>query len=371
MTRVSSFLAYWPVPVAATASLFLFVSSAAEQVEVPKWLQDAFDSLPEMPPQPAPRPPQAPEIAPDFPYAPIPGRDDRTPPVFMSMVFGLGDPNLEDKLSGIGPVFWDHAGRGTGAMISPTVLLSTAHLFVERGKWDGPHGFTEKPPAPSDGRIYLPVCGRSYQFAKIELGSMSPRANLGEDYAIAVLEEPVCDEAAILPVGLGPDDIATGGAGQIFLDLGFYGYREVARYADHPIFTEREVRADRMHELAMFGVVCEPVQNQATKPVPEGTTGLIISDGCDGLPGSSGGPALLSRDDGETYTIVGVSNSYRKSDPEYNNYTRIEGAMAAHLARHVTLVDVPDADGPARRSVPTPIPGPWLPTASNKEKDAQ
>ncbi|MEL6467959.1 MAG: hypothetical protein AAFQ58_23600 [Pseudomonadota bacterium] len=368
MNSVSRLIEQWPIAVAASVSAFLFVTTAAEDAEVPQWLKDAFASVPETPPKPAPSP-KAPDA--DAPYAPVPGRDDRTPIAFMNLVFGLDDPSLEAKLSGIGPVFWDHAGRGTGAMISPTVVLSTAHLFVERGKWDGPHGFTEKPPAPSDGRIYLPVCGRSYDFAKIELGSMSPRANLGGDYAIAVLEEPVCEEAAILPVSLGPDDIAAGGDDQIFMDLGFYGYREVARYADHPIFTKREVRADGMHKLAMFGVVCDPVQNQATKPVPGGTTGLIISDGCDGLPGSSGGPALLSRDGGATYTIVGVSNSYRKTDPEYNNYTRIEGALAAHLAGHVTLVDLPEADGPAQRSVPHPIPGPWLPTDFNQQEEVQ
>ena len=118
-----------------------------------------------------------------------------------------------------------------------------------------------------------------------------------------------------------------------------------------------------MHKLAMFGVVCDPVQNQATKPAAGGSTGLIISSGCDGRPGSSGGPALLSRNGGASYAIVGVSNSYRKTAPEYNNYTRVEGAFAAHLERYVRLIDVPAAENALRSTSPTPIPGPWLPTA--------
>lgn len=368
MSRVPHLLNQWPALAAMLISALMIFGNAAEDIDLPDWVFDLFEEGPAMPDTASP---PRPEVSLVVSYAPVPGRDDRTPSAFMSMVFGLADPNLEDRLSGIGPVFWDHAGRGTGAMISPTVVLSTAHLFVERGKWGGPHGFTEKPPAPSDGRIFLPVRGRSYDFAKIELGSMSPRANLGLDYAIAVLSEPVCEAATILPVSPGPDDIAADDDDQVFMDLGFYGYGEVARYANHPIFTDREARSDGMHKLAMFGVVCDPIRNQATKPVVGGSTGLIITSGCDGRPGSSGGPALLSRDGGQSYAIVGVSNSYRKTDPEYNNFTRVEGAFAAHLERHVSLIDVPAAEGASVRTAPTPVSGPWLPTARQTEETAQ
>lgn len=367
MRSLSAVLNHWPVPVAAMASLFLFVAAAAEQVEVPDWLKGLVeDVLPEMPDAE----PEPPVVAAPVPYAPIPGRDDRTPVAYLSQVFQLGDPGLPAKLSGVGPVFWAHAGRATGALIAPDVVLTTAHLFVERGKWDGPYGLTEKPPAASDGRIYLEACGRAYDFAALELGSLSPRSNLGEDYAIAVLAQPACPEARVLPVSLGPEDIGAGGPGQVFLDVGSYRFDEVTRYATHPLFTGRTARTDGMHQLALYGVVCTPLHNQATKPVAGGSTGLIISSGCDGRPGSSGGPALLSRDGGATYSIVGVSNSYRKHDPEYNNYTRVEGAFAAHLARHAALVDLPEMDGASKRSAPLlPVTGPWLPTSRSKPEE--
>ena len=128
------------------------------------------------------------------PYAPAPGRDDRTPIAYLSQVFDLGDAALPSKLSGIGPVFWDHAGQGAGALIATNIVLTTGHLFAERGKWEGPHGRTEKPPAPSDGR--------AYDFKAIHMGSMSPRNNLGLDYAIAEFATPVCAEATILPNSL-------------------------------------------------------------------------------------------------------------------------------------------------------------------------
>ncbi|EEE37843.1 hypothetical protein RKLH11_1681 [Rhodobacteraceae bacterium KLH11] len=114
----------------------------------------------------------------DVPYAPAPGRDDRTPVAFLSHVFGLDDGGLPEKLTGIGPVFWDHAGHGTGALIAPDIVLTTAHLFTERGKWDGPYGPTNKPPAPSDGRIYLEACGQAYGPGAKELILSSSAATL-------------------------------------------------------------------------------------------------------------------------------------------------------------------------------------------------
>lgn len=277
-----------------------------------------------------------------MPYAPAPGRDDRTPIAFLSQVFDLGDGALPTKLSGIGPVFWDHAGQGTGTLIAPNVVLTTGHLFAERGKWDGPQGPTEKPPAPSDGRIYLAACGRAYDLKAIHMGSMAPRNNLGLDYAIAELTTPACAEAVILPVTQTPQDLY-GVEGQILLNMGAYRFRDMPRYAQHPLFAAQAKQSSRHAHYAVFGVRCRATAHKDTGDVAEGSTGLVITSGCDGIPGGSGGPLIVSRDGGASYAVVGVANSYRKTDAEYNIYTAVEGAFAAHLAQFVDVISLPVA----------------------------
>ncbi|MEM9238471.1 MAG: hypothetical protein AAGB07_00720 [Pseudomonadota bacterium] len=370
MAKLGNFCAHWPLPIALFLSAFVFVAIAAEDVTLPDWLIDVFVEAPESPPEP-PTPVPAPESKHAVPYAPVPGRDDRTPIEYVSHVFELDDPALPQKMSGIGPVFWVTGGRGTGAMITPTVVLSTAHLFAKDGKWKGPTGLTHKQPSPNGARIWIDICGRSYDFKSIEVGSMAPRSNLGLDYAIGVLNEPVCSEATILPVSLGPDDIGAGGSDQIFIDAGFYSVTEVVRYAQHPLFLDRPILPEGMQRYALFGTRCEATHNRAEQAAPTGSTGLIISKGCFGRPGSSGGPAVLSRDGGATYSIVGVSNSYSKRDPEFNNFTRVEGALASHIAKFVDLVEMPAL--PSDRSAPSHIVpeeplGPWDETKSQEER---
>ncbi|MEM7729677.1 MAG: hypothetical protein AAF311_10435 [Pseudomonadota bacterium] len=364
MTRFAPILAYWPVPIATLLCGFLVVATAAERVELPDWLVGLFIEVPgDIPPAPASPEPDAPPASPGISYAPAPGRDDRTPLPFVSQVFGLDDPNLSTKLSGAGPVLWDHAGQGTGALIARDVVLTTAHLFAEDGQWYGPFGLTEKPPAPSAGRIYLAACGRAYDFAAIELGSMAPRKWLGLDYAIARLVEPACREAAVLPVALTPDDLV-GAEDQIMLAISSHRYADLPRYAGHPLYADRGT--DRFSRYDVFGVRCKATGREDTGDVAEGSTAITATEGCDGVPGGSGGPLVLSRDGGASYAVVGVANSYRP-DTEYNNWTRIEGAFAAHLRRLAPTIRLPDArtirPDPASReedgSVHGPK-GPWV-----------
>jgi V8-like Glu-specific endopeptidase len=151
MTKLEAIANHAPFPVAALLCSALVATIALEKVDLPDWLTEDPDHVPE---QPAPAPLPVPKSV-AVPYAPAPGRDDRTPVAYLSQVFDLGDGALPSKLSGIGPVFWDHAGQGSRALIAPNIVLTTGHLFAEKGKWEGPHGPTEKPPAPSDRRIYL------------------------------------------------------------------------------------------------------------------------------------------------------------------------------------------------------------------------
>ncbi|MEL6467937.1 MAG: hypothetical protein AAFQ58_23485 [Pseudomonadota bacterium] len=341
MHRLGAVFNAWPAFVATAISFAMIFGNAAETVEVPPWLLQTWDYLTEVAPEVPQNPVPAPDTVADILYAPVPGRDDRTPLPFVGHVFELGDPALPAKLSGIGPVFWDHAGQGTGAMIAPDVVLTTGHLFAERGKWDGPHGRTEKPPAPSDGRIYLATCGRAYDFKAIELGSMAPRARLGLDYAIGVLAEPVCDAAQVLPVAETPNDLA-GAEDQILLNMGSYRFGDVPRYAQHPLYADRPT-SDKFARYDVFGVRCRATGRDSTGNVDGLSTGLVVTSGCDGVPGGSGGPLVVSRDGGVSYSVVGVANSYMPSDSEYNNYTAVEGAFAAHLARFVDLGTLPDA----------------------------
>ncbi|MEL6201921.1 MAG: hypothetical protein AAFR39_06130 [Pseudomonadota bacterium] len=340
MHRLAAIFNAWPAIVATVLSFAMIFGTAADQVEVPDWLLHTFEFLTERL-DPAPEPPTVPEYALAVPYAPAPGRDDRTPLPFINHVFELGDPSLAAKLSGIGPVFWDHAGQGTGAMIAQDVVLTTAHLFAERGKWEGPFGLSEKSPSPSDGRIYLATCGRDYDFKAIELGSMAPRAHLGLDYAIGVLAEPVCDAAQVLPVAETPSDLA-GADDQILLNMGSYRFADLSRYAQHPLYAARPT-SERFARYDVFGVRCQATGHESTGDMDGLSTGLVITSGCDGVPGGSGGPLLVSRDGGVNYSVVGVANSYKPSDSAYNNYTAVEGAFAAHLARFVTLGTLPDA----------------------------
>lgn len=338
MTKLEAIANHWPLPVAALLCGALVATTAIEKVDLPDWLTKSPDNVPE---QPAPTPTPGPKSV-AVPYAPAPGWDDRTPVAFLSQVFDLGDGALSTKLSGIGPVFWDHAGQGTGALIAPNVVLTTGHLFAERGKWDGPHRPTEKPPAPSDGRIYLEACGKTYDFKAIHMGSMSPRARLGLDYAIAELMTPACPEATVLPVALAPQDLLSA-EDQILLNMGAYRFSDLLRYAQHPLFDAKANDSSRFARYAVFGVRCKATSHKDTGDVPEGSTGLVITSGCDGIPGGSGGPLIVSRDGGATYSVVGVANSYRKTDAEYNNYTAIEGAFAAHLSEFVDVTTLSDA----------------------------
>ena len=330
-------LSYWPVPAAALATGFLFVATAAEHAELPQWLIDALARAPEAAPEPeTPAPPD--DIA-DVPFAPSPGWDDRTALAHVSQVFGLHDPQIAQKLSGVGPVYWDHSGRGTGALIARDLVLTTGHLFAEDGKWEGPFGLTHKAPSPSDGRMYLEACGRAYALTAIDLGSMAPRDRLGLDYAIVRLAEPACEAARILPVAMTPDDLEQMRE-QIFLNLGSYEFSEVARYAQHPLFADKAANRNAHPRQAVFGVRCTPTGREDTGDVADGSTAVIVTEGCDGVPGGSGGPVVLSRDGGASYSIVGVANSYLPNT-EYNNYTRIEGAFAAHLETFISLNSFP------------------------------
>lgn len=301
---------------------------------------------PEETPNPKPEPRKdraAPFPRPDVrtglaPYAPSPGRDDRTPIEYASQVFGLNDPELADGVSGVGPVLWKGQGQGTGALIARDVVLTTAHLFVKNGNWTGANGAVPVPPPASNGFIYLAACGRSYAFSSIEVGSEAPRSRLGLDYAIAKLAQPACTKAEVLPVIETPDDLSgLQGDDARILNIGSYWTADLPRVAEHPLFTGRKTRSDGMHKLHVFAVKCRITGFQSTGDVAGGSTGLVITNGCDGVPGGSGGPLIAAQGEAGDYRIIGVANSYRPSDPEYNNYTRIEGAFADHLRRHVAL----------------------------------
>lgn len=356
MRKLTSVLNAWPIPAAAMISWAMIAATVSEDVTFPDWMVEALENWWEGPERFVP----APDASLAIPYAPAPSRDDRTPIAYISHVFGLGDPGLPAKLRGIGPVYWDHGGRGSGALIAPDLVLTTGHLFADGGKWEGPNGLTNKPPAPSDGDFYLEACGRSYDLKAIHMGSMSPRSRLGLDYAIVELARSVCEDATVLPVALTPDDIV-GAANQIFLNMGSYAFDAVDRYADHPLFAEKAAKSTNRERQAVFGVRCEPTGRVGTGRVTDGDTGVIITEGCDGVPGGSGGPVVLSRDGGATYSIVGVANSYRPNT-EYNNYTRIEGALAAHLANFVDVVELPAASPQSiapSHITPAEALGPW------------
>lgn len=299
----------------------------------------------------------APETPP-VPYAPAPGWDDRTPLEYVSQIFGLDDPELAAKLSGVGPVFWK-GSHGTGALIAPDLVLTTGHLFASKGNWIGANTSLPIPPDPSGGKIYLAACGRSYAFAAIEPGSMTPRADLGRDYAIARLKTPACKAARVLPVsGVSEEEIDTarGERGApVILSIGAYRFADLPRYAGHPLFAGRDVKSDPMRRFHVFGVRCRITGFEAPKP----DSGLIDTEGADGVPGGSGGPLLIDRG-GARYEIIGVANSYRPNS-EFNNFTRVTGDLAAHLARLLpgfagtaAMSDAREAATPAMQF------GPWL-----------
>lgn len=234
MTKLSSMLNAWPVLIASTISGAMIFTTASDQVTLPEWLMDIFNAPPQVPAPRAPVPDNRPAVA----YAPAPGQDDRTPLAYVSHVFALNDPDLPDKLSGIGPVYWGFGGRGTGALIAPDLVLTTGHLFAKDGKWYGPFGLTDKPPAPPNGRIYLAACGKAYDLKAIHMGAMAPRARLGLDYAIVELAQQACAAAAVLPLSETPDDLV-GAEDQIFLNMGAYKFSDITRYATHPLFADK------------------------------------------------------------------------------------------------------------------------------------
>ncbi|MEM6680435.1 MAG: hypothetical protein AAF675_21420 [Pseudomonadota bacterium] len=342
----------WPVAVAALLCAVMIVGTMATHVAAPALLGE----------EPQPAEPEVPPAKPGVAYAPAPGRDDRTPVEFMDQVFALDDPAIADKLTGVGPVFWT-TGRGSGALIAPDVVLTTAHLFVKDGTWKGGSTLLPIPPDPSQGSIYLAACGRSYPFSLIDVGDEAPRRQLGIDYAIARLKEPACDAAAILkPAVLSADEIAAlTGVSSAIVKIGAYKSDDLDRWAKHPLMTGKEVRTDGLHRFHVFGVACTLVGVRDTGPHHRGSTSLFESEGCDGVPGGSGGPLLFSRDGGKSYEIIGVANSYRPNT-EYNNFTRIEGAVAAHLAQFLPAgaLRMPETGSATDYPASTLAPGPWL-----------
>ncbi|MEL6416234.1 MAG: hypothetical protein AAFQ15_14950 [Pseudomonadota bacterium] len=365
MCSARTLVNHWPLPIAALMSGAMIVSTVMDKVDLPSWLLDAFTEMPKEP-DVVPSPP---DTTAGIPYAPVPGWDDRTPLAYVSHVFELDDPDLPRKFSGVGPVYWRHGGRGSGTLIAPNVVLTTGHLFAENGKWEGPLGLTRKPPAPTDGYIYLEACAQSYELKAIHMGSMSPRARLGLDYAIVELVTPACDDAVVLPVAKTPDDLAEA-ADQIFLSLGAWAFDAIDRYASHPVFAEKASTNVARERQAVFGVRCKPTGRDDTGDVADGSTAVIVTEGCDGVPGGSGGAVVVSRDGGATYSIVGVTNSYRPNT-EYNNYTRIEGAFAKHLQSFVDVIELPTASVTVAN--PSSIPavdqlGPWEETDIGEDR---
>jgi hypothetical protein len=359
MTRTETIFGYWPIPLATILGGAMIFTAVMEKVDLPDWLLDSFAQAPDAPAPETPEDfPPAPKAGHVIPYAPAPGRDDRTPLAYVSHVFDLNDQDLPRKFSGIGPVFWDHGGQGTGALIAPTIVLSTGHLFAKAGKWHGPYGRSDKPPAPSDGRIYLAACGQAYDLKAIHMGSMAPRARLGLDYAIVELAQPACETAQVLPVAETPDDLV-GAQGQTLLTLGAYRFADLPRYANHPLYDARTT-SQKYARYDVFGVRCEATAREDTGDIAGDSTATIATQGCDGVPGGSGGPLVVSRDGGVSYNIIGVTNSYRPNT-EYNNYTRIEGAFAKHLSTYLTLITLPEASSAAPISGRALPDGLWLP----------
>ena len=194
---------------------------------------------------PTPVPLEMPEIPRfwDFQERPDPhtGRpdvDDRTPLEHLSNAFGLADPQMADKLSGVGGVHWAGVGAATGTLFGrPDVVLTTAHLFVKGGRWkDGGRPVSVPPPA-TRGFFYLDVCQRSYRFSLIEVGSEAPRQNLGLDYALVQLEEPACPEAAVLQGATLSDERMSAMVEQkaMVLNLGVYRTQDVDVFRDDPV----------------------------------------------------------------------------------------------------------------------------------------
>ena len=92
MHRLTPILNAWPVLVAMLISAAMIVSAAEKDVTLPPWVIEFFIEEPEDKPEPAPVP--KPKSAHAVPYAPAPGRDDRTPLAYVSHVFELDDPDL-------------------------------------------------------------------------------------------------------------------------------------------------------------------------------------------------------------------------------------------------------------------------------------
>ncbi|MEL6646281.1 MAG: hypothetical protein AAFQ05_01030 [Pseudomonadota bacterium] len=339
MTR---WIDHWPVLLGAAVCLVMVLASATDDLDLEwKWLSGGLSV--EQPPEPAPRVRHA------IPFAPSPLRDDRTPLAYLDWVFGLDDPDAATDLNGVGRMFWFERNEATGALIAPNVVLTTAHVFAEDGLWKADGELSPERPEARNGRIYLEACGRSYRFAHIRLGDIAPRVpTLGLDFALAVLEAPACPEASILPVAIPPHDLVDH-ADQILLALGSYPIADITAYADHPIFAGR---AGRDMSFSAFGVRCAATGIRPTGEVAEGATSLIATEGCDGVPGGSGGPLVLSRDGGKTYNIVGISNSY-SPDTEFNSWTRVHGAVAAQLRAFVEVHDLSGEPDPLNSN---PIP---------------
>ena len=121
--------------------------------------------------------------------------------------------------------------------------------------------------------------------------------------------------------------------------------------------------SDRNQRYHVFGVRCRITEFETPTGLKGGNTGLINTDGCDGVPGGSGGPLLISRDGGQSYQIIGVANSYRP-DSEFNNYTRVIGDFAAHLSRHLPNFSINAKISASASANTSQVSGPWVPMES-------
>lgn len=273
----------------------------------------------------------------------IAGTDNRVPVEALSDVWGLDDPELPAKLSGIGKLEWryeDSVSTCTASLIHQRMVITAAHCVTEDGLSAEPQKLW----------FYSVACDSKYRAQDLYVKTHQPIGQTDIDYAYLLLESSTCPDAVPFQAVTLTDETALEIRERSYplLSLSVFPFAATERHGEFPL-AQSDALA-RYKSYTAFGVFCRLDPSQPTvSDIEDAFTHK--TEGCSNFPGNSGGPLLVSLDFGATYQIFATNyGSIRGSDGRLGVYPRIRGEYARDLERIYSAWGLGAAHGERKRA---------------------